>query len=209
MELIEYLNQYFLTSKQLTEQAKISATQLSEYQKNKLMPKPSYRLKVTTECNSFFGAHDEQYTVEYYPAGYLSWLGILKMESNPDVVYDIFSKRYKSTIKDLKLKGHNTLDQKLATQLDSHIKDEWQHFLDGTYGLCTRTGLPEDIAAKEFSICQINELISETDLTANQLQQLTRAVDLLDSSSALFAPHERERSSRQRLINDVRREYKL
>ncbi|MCG7552244.1 DUF6058 family natural product biosynthesis protein [Pseudoalteromonas sp. Of11M-6] len=32
-------------------------------------------------------------------------------------------------------------------------------------------------------------------------------VDLLDEASALFAPHERERSSRKRLIDDVRAKF--
>ncbi|MCJ8295556.1 MAG: DUF6058 family natural product biosynthesis protein, partial [Colwellia sp.] len=91
----------------------------------------------------------------------------------------------------------------------NHINEEWYLFLSGIYGLCTKTGLPEDIAAKEFSILEINELSELDDLTDQQINKLTVAVNLLDSASSLFAPHERLRSSRHRLVNEVRRKYQL
>ncbi len=209
MELVDYLSRYFLTTQQLVEGSKVSTNELADYQDRGIMPRPSYQLKMTIDANSFFGKHTEQHAIEYYPKGYLSWLGLLQINHTPQSVYQIFCKRYQSTIAELKTQGHCTNDPKLGNQLDNHIKDEWQHFLDGTYGLCTRSGLPEDIAAKEFAISQINELTSLEILDDKQLKQLNSAVGLLDSASALFAPHEREKSSRQRLINDVRREYKL
>jgi hypothetical protein len=75
--------------------------------------------------------------------------------------------------------------------------------------LCTKSGLPEDIAAKEFSILEINELSEIGELSTEQTNKLTIAVNLLDSASSLFAPHERLKSSRHRLVNEIRRKYKL
>ncbi len=46
-------------------------------------------------------------------------------------------------------------------------------------------------------------------LNEEQLNRLTNAVNLLDASSALFAPHERLTSSRHRLVNEVRRKFRL
>ncbi len=92
--------------------------------------------------------------------------------------------------------------------LEQHIKEEWQHFLEGTYGLCTKSGLPEDIAAKEIAIYQINEIL-EQDENKRDIETLTKAVDLLDNASSLFSPHERLRSSRHRLVDEVRRQHKL
>lgn len=82
-------------------------------------------------------------------------------------------------------------------------------FLNGIYGLCTKSGLPEDIAAKEFAIIEINELSIFDALNKEQLVKLTNAVNLLDKVSSLFAPHERLKSSRERLINETRFKYKL
>jgi hypothetical protein len=97
----------------------------------------------------------------------------------------------------------------MNSEFNNHLKQEWSYFIDGTYGLCTRSGLPEDIAAKEFSILEISELLELSELDQEQLSKLTLAVNLLDSSSSMYAPHERLQSSRHRLVNEVRRKYKL
>jgi hypothetical protein len=75
--------------------------------------------------------------------------------------------------------------------------------------LCTKSGLPEDIAAKELAVIEINELLALNELSLDELEKLTLAVNLLDSASSFFAPHERLRSSRHSLVNEIRRKYKL
>ncbi|RLM48934.1 hypothetical protein DVK02_18430, partial [Halobellus sp. Atlit-31R] len=92
--------------------------------------------------------------------------------------------------------------------LAAHLREEWSHFLAGTYGLCTRCGLPEDIAAKELAICIIRELTA-TDNADPDRERLRQAVDLLDLSSSPFAPHERARSSRRRYIDAMRLRFGL
>jgi len=105
--------------------------------------------------------------------------------------------------------GYSSSDEKVNAKLELHIKEEWQHFLNGIYGLCTKSGLPEDIAAKELAILQINALIEKDNLDKAQRDKLTKAVNLLDAASSLFAPHERLKSSRHRLIDEVRHQYQL
>lgn len=46
------------------------------------------------------------------------------------------------------------------------------------------------------------------ELNKDQLVKLTNAVNLLDKVSPLFAPHERLKSYRQRLISETRLKYK-
>jgi nitrogen-specific signal transduction histidine kinase len=209
LELINYLNSYFLTTQQLLEQAKVSTDQLAHFQRQGVMPQCSYKLNLQLSSDSFFGLHSEQQTIEYYAKGYVSWLAVLQSEPAVDAVFAIFSDRYRHTIEQLKTQGHRTENTKLTSEFASHLQQEWQHFLAGIYGLCTKTGLPEDIAAKEFAVIQINELTALTELSAAQRDRLTAAVDLLDAASSLFAPHERLKSSRHRLVNEVRRTYKL
>ena len=109
------------------------------------------------------------------------------------------------------LKNQNFCSQnaKVNENLNQHIKEEWQHFLKGTYGLCTRSGLPEDIAEKELAILIINEILDLDFITDERKEMLTQAVNLLDKVSPQFAPHERLRSSRHRLIDEIRRKFKL
>lgn len=209
MELINYLNEHFLTQQELLDVTKISEQTLVAYQKDGLMPMCSYKLNVTMQSDSFFGLHNENQTIEYYAKGYVSWLAVIETSTSPETIYSLFEQRYKQAIKVLKQQGHSSDNPKISSAVNDHIKDEWEHFLKGIYGLCTQSGLPEDIAAKEFSIIEINELMALEELNPQQIKKLTRAVDLLDSASSLFAPHERLRSSRHRLVDEVRRQHKL
>jgi hypothetical protein len=95
---------------------------------------------------------------------------------------------------------------------DAHIGAEWRHFLDGTYGLCTRSGLPEDIAAKEAAITLIRALTASgtpQGLDEEARGRLAAAVGLLDRASAPFAPHELARRSRRRYVDEVKKAWAL
>lgn len=209
MELIQYLTKHFFTQKELLELSKVTEQDLRKYQANRVMPKCSYKLQLNLQSDSFFGLYNDEQVIEYYAKGYVSWLAIIQSLDSTEAVYSLFSSRYKKAIENFKALGHSASSIKLTSELDQHIKNEWEHFLNGIYGLCTQSGLPEDIAAKELSILEINELLAINELTPEQINKLTIAVNLLDSASSLFAPHERQQSSRQRLIDDVRRKYQL
>ncbi len=212
MELINYLNEHYLTKQQLLDLAKISDDELCLYQRQEIMPKCSYRLALNYSSHSFFGEFTKQSDIEYYAKGYLSWLGIIKASNNHQSIFAIFAQRYRQAISELTQQGYHSDDAKVNEKLDQHIADEWQHFLNGTYGLCTKSGLPEDIAAKELAILQINETLAldeHSELGEPELAKLVKAVNLLDASSSIFAPHERANSSRHRLVDEVRRKYQL
>jgi len=209
VELIKYLNDHYFTKQELLEVSKVTEKMLRTYQENKVMPKCSYKLKLNLECESFFGLHGDKQEIEYYAKGYSSWLAIAQQLGSTEAVYSVFSNRYKAALATLHEQGHVSSDVKITSGLNTHIKEEWSYFLDGVYGLCTKSGLPEDIAAKELSILEINALSEQETLSIEQHRQLVRAVNLLDSASSLFAPHERLRSSRHRLVDEVRRRYQL
>lgn len=207
MELIKYLNEHFLTTCELLELSKITERELRELQQKGLMPQCSYKLNL--ESDSFFGTHIDSQELEYYAKGYISWLAAVKNYECSEVTYLSFSERYKFALNELKSEGYTASDYKVNEGIDLHIEEEWSHFLKGIYGLCTKSGLPEDIAAKELAILEFNEIIEMPNIDEMQLNRLECAVNLLDSVSALFAPHEVLKSSRHRLFDEVRRKYKL
>ena len=209
METIKYLNKYFITKSELLELTKTTETELHAFQQQGMMPQCSYTLKLSLESESFFGLHCDASELEYYAKGYISWLTIVKSLENPHDAYSIFRHRYTSAVSTLKEFGHHPHSSENDDGIESDVKEAWLHFLDGTYGLCTQSGLPEDIAAKALSIREINQLTDLDNLGGSQLTQLENAVNLLDSASSLFAPHERLTSSRHRLVDETRRKYKL
>lgn len=206
MDLLRYLDTHFLTRDQLLAAGDIDAAGLAALVG---LPEPSYRLVIDIGCDSFFGAYSEQHRIDYYAKGYADWIGAVRALAAEADARGVFEQRYRDRLAQLATAGIASDDPKLNAGLDAHLADEWRYFLDGTYGLCTRSGLPEEIAAKEVTIAIINELASEQALTGGETIRLAQAVDLLDDASAPFAPHERERSSRHRLVDLVRKSYKL
>lgn len=205
MMLLSYLNAHFITLEELSSVTNIDLNEIRHYQTERLMPLASYNLDVELKCNSFFGEHSEKGVTEYYAKGYVSWLSIVHSLRNKECVFDEFTRRYLKTISTLK---DVTCDSG-CSGLSEIITEKWEHFLQGTYGVCTKTGLPEDIASKGIAVSQIEELLGHEELNSSEIKRLEYFVNLLDSVSSPFAPHERLKSSRHRLVNEVRRKYKL
>jgi hypothetical protein len=208
MNLIDYLNRHFLTREQLLARTGIDGARLAALQERGMMPRPSYRLRLDLACDSFFGQHEECHAIDWYAQGYVAWAGLLDALESPHQAYHVFADRYRRRLAQLADENRCTAGDGLA--LETHIAAEWKHFLDGTYGLCTCSGLPEDIAAKEAAIVLIRELTSHgsgQELAEEQRQRLAAAVDLLDAASAPFAPHEVARSSRRRYVDAVRADW--
>ncbi|TOG57435.1 hypothetical protein CGI99_23685, partial [Vibrio parahaemolyticus] len=74
MMLVNYLNENFITLEELAIVTKIDQQDIRAYQTEKLMPLASYKLDVALNCSSFTGTHSENYVMEYYAKGYISWL---------------------------------------------------------------------------------------------------------------------------------------
>jgi hypothetical protein len=199
MNLIDYLNQHFLTREQLLARTGIDGARLDALQERGMMPRPSYRLRLELGCDSCFGPHAESQAIDWYAQGYVAWAGLLAALDGPRQAHAVFAERYRRRLAQL--------DAAESLHSEAHIAAEWRHFLDGTYGLCTRSGLPEDIAAKEAAIVLIRALTvlgAQRGLSDGERGRLAAAVDLLDGASAPFAPHELARSSRRRYVDEVR-----
>ncbi|MBV8635325.1 MAG: hypothetical protein JO002_12600, partial [Burkholderiaceae bacterium] len=183
--------------------------ELATMQARGVMPQPAYRLALDIACDSFFGRHQSQTDVAYYAKGYAAWINIVRNMQAEDA-FELFAQRYKAQLRQLAEAGMSAAHDKLNAGLDVHLGGEWQYFLDGTYGLCTRSGLPEDIAIKELATTVIKEITEERydkPLSHAEHAKLAAAVGLLDAASAPFAPHERLRSSRYRLVDQMRTAY--
>jgi hypothetical protein len=200
MELIDYLASHFLTRAQLLAACAVDAARLDACTAAGTMPAPSYRLRLHIDCTSFFSEHAEDHALDWYAQGYVAWLRMLT-DGGTDA-YASFSARYRAALAAEALFDTATMG---ALASDAHIAGEWTHFLAGTYGLCTRSGLPEDIASKELAIHVIRALTDDgRPLDDGDRARLAAAVDLLDRASSPFAPHERARSSRGRYVDGMR-----
>ncbi len=203
MNLIDYLKQHLLDEAHVLAACGIDASRLAHLQAARMAPAPAYRLRAALACDSIFGHHEEEHALSFYGNGMPAWIGAVDRMADETQAFALFAARYLARLATLPLRAQA---DKFNAGLDSHLRTEWQHFLVGTYGLCARSGLPEDIAAKEAASARIEELLALGDPPR---AELTQAVDLLDRSCSLFAPHERARASRHRLVEKVRLCYQI
>ncbi len=209
MELVNYLQQHFYDKGEFVKRTRLSAKKLAHLQQLNIMPLASYRVMMSVTCDSFLGDYHKEQCLEYYAKGYLSWCCAISKLTEERQAKLLFTERYKFKALQLQQTGFTCFANKLPDDFNTVIEQEWHLFLQGTYGVCTRTGLPEDIATKELTAMLIKQLTQQASLNSTEKDKLEKTVNLLDSASALFAPHERANSSREKLINQVRKDYQL
>ena len=202
MALLDYLQNRYLSEPQLLARGNCTQEQLRHWQEQGMAPKASYSLSMVLTCQSVLAEHQEQHYVLYYARATPAWLRQLDRLSAGYQAFNLFHKKYKRRLEVLKKMQLCPSGRAFNADLDEHIKKEWQHFLNGTYGLCTQTGHVAEIVDKEAAIAVIDELnfIQQTDHESTQL--LTSAKVLLHKACAPFPEHEYPGSSRARYLSD-------
>jgi len=196
MPLLGYLQQYFYHEDEILEKAGINQQNLHQLQANKLLPKASYKLKLDIRCCSFLADASLSEHVNFYPKAILNWLKIVQELQRPDLVFDFFCAQYKQQLLQLENMGLVSDNPSFGQDIDAHLKQEWHFFMEGIYGLCTKTGLPIDIASKELSMDIIKTLQKKPKSSQAQQKMLQLALTVFDGSCAMFAAHEYANSSR-------------
>ncbi|GAB3035090.1 DUF6058 family natural product biosynthesis protein [Bowmanella dokdonensis] len=203
MSLLEYLQRRYLTEEQLLAGAGCSQDQLRQWQKRGMAPQASYRLDLSLVCHSVLVEHRETQQLLFHARYTLSWLRLLTKVADAEQAFGIFAQIYENQLGQRRKQGFNTSSRCFNQQLCGHISQEWRHFLQGTYGLCTQTGRVEEIVDKELAIAIIEELTAgqpDAALQATVSGILERAYALLDKACAPFPSHEYPGSSRERYL---------
>ncbi|MFB9158963.1 DUF6058 family natural product biosynthesis protein [Chromobacterium violaceum] len=201
--LLDYLHTYFLSEPQLLFRCGLAPERLAELQREGRAPLPSYRLRCAGAVTSYFGEQALDGELAWYPQAMAEWL-IAADHADAATLRARFERRYRAELARLAEQGLP------AAEPVRGLDEEWAHFLAGSYGVCTRHGQVEQIAAKGAMVDLIDRLTDRQTRPALPEPErilLRRAVDLLDETEAWFAPHERAASSRARCVDGVRRRY--
>ncbi|NOX67898.1 MAG: antibiotic biosynthesis monooxygenase [Gammaproteobacteria bacterium] len=209
--VIRYIASNFLTLATLAERCCCNADTIFTWISQECLPGPSYTVLTSHEVHSFFGARStEPERLQYFPCSHIALvtrLQHLQTDLEPVGIHDLlqseFIAAYSSSIKEQSAWRHGLFD---ARELPNLAEQEWRHWLNGTYGLCTKRSTAADIAIKEACVRELEHLVGdtvETSLNDQQLQRVSQAVAKLDNVSAEFAPDEYNDSSRRRWIDDV------
>ncbi len=213
--LLDYLYKNFVTETEFCHQAKICKQQLIDLQKAKLIPLASYKLEVNLDCQSFTGKFKQTANYHFYHPNYINWyqLTLLHHITNKQSAMAMFQTAYETAQQDFICSDSGTQIIQIYDSKQwalNSIEETWQHFTNGTYGLCTVSGLPNHIFLKHIHGEFIKYIISKNsphEISTGDAKLLNSSVNILDEVTAPFADHERKTTSRQLNIINVRKQY--
>lgn len=215
--LLNYLYQEYLETSEFCKLANIQPAELSSLQKAKIMPNASYNLDINLHAKSYVAQKIENKCYQFYRKSQLIWLTIIDQRNilTEEAAQQYFKTQYEMAVADFLLSelAKNVCKNYPQSQWGlSPIDETWQHFLDGTYGLCTRSGMPNEIFLKQIYVRYIdflNQKYTPNTMGTELRIVLSKAVNALDKVESDFAPHEVAHSSRQRCITNIKKDYSL
>ncbi len=214
--MLNYLFENFDEKLRLVTKLDGNAARLEQLIENKCAPLPSYVINAQLACSSYFGAHNETAQLQFFAIGHAKWakqLTTMNIDQEPnakELFINIHGETHDKLMRSKLIDVARSLDLGIPTITTQMLNATWQHFLDGTYGVCTKDGLPGTIAKKQLLVTLLDSFIAKnsfTPLNRDSRKRLGELVNALDDVEPAFAPHERQRSSRQRCINDVRAKF--
>ena len=87
--------------------------------------------------------------------------------------------------------------------LNAELENEWEHYCNGIYGICTLNASPREIIEKEIAVKKLIALLNahRSEELPDQKENLSQIVGDYDRVSNLFAPYQRETSSRGKYVD--------
>lgn len=220
MTSLEYILTNFVSLPQLAALSGQTEDTINEFIAARCLPGPAYRLEGQVALSSVFGDHSEAWKASFFPRSHVEKVrSIARQEAPLEAVASsleaAFKAEYGALLIELQAREYGMADVFKTDgtvggrAAESLLNSEWNHYLDGTYGLCTRSASVREIAMKEIMIARIKHLSAQLEQKPVDTLRadLAQAVDMLDSVSAPFAPHEVSRSSRQSYITDIKHRF--
>lgn len=201
---LKYLAENFLTLDEVAERSSISTERIEAYIKEQLIPEPSYKVhkhfEITSPLNDSHKIEDE---VLYFPKSYVDLLKDCEKRSAEEIK-KVFIGKMRQHLKNHKtneLAYENAISDE--NKLEHALENEWTYFQKGIYGICTLKASPQEIIEKEVAVKKLLEFLDtfSEDEWKGKESELTQLIDEYDEVSNLFAPYQRESSSRGKYVD--------
>ncbi|HJS15895.1 MAG TPA: DUF6058 family natural product biosynthesis protein [Rheinheimera sp.] len=204
MLLKTYLQKHFVHKPAFASLLGITVERLDQLIAAKAVPEPTYVCDGNTISSAVFGVIETEESIygDYFRPECSRWVKIADQAApgqERDAVFSVLSHELKLGLQDY---------FKEPEMIEKKIQDFLPYFLNGTFGLCIAdpsTGT--SIARKEVLQLKLTELTengSNPSPEAISKSELLQLIDDYALSSMPFSPAEYERSSRKRLVDDLR-----
>jgi Family of unknown function (DUF6058) len=220
-DLDAYLAQHYLDAIQFADFCNISAATLSMLITKKRIPEPSYRISKNFTVYSYvFGEMDAPGSKpgEYFHPANRAWVLLAhgsKLDTESSQLKARFSNNFQSALTEFnqtlfRLNDSFTDDgMPIPEGLIARSETAWEHFLKGTFGLCIANPTSEYEIARKETLQEKLSALSENGLKAHfahdEINILLKLIEEYEAASMPFSPVEYSRSSRKRLVEDLRK----
>lgn len=223
-DLDRYLAHHYLNDVQLSAAAGIDIGSLDALVRDALVPAPAYVVSEHgTVCSYVFGEMDARGSVpgRYFHPAQAAWIDRARelLSSGPtgdapERMRNTFAANFSAALATLNLTTWRMPDcfdaqgAPISTGLRARTESAWRYFLNGTFCLCVANPISEaHIACKEVlqeKLTQLSQDGSRTAFSPDEARLLLALVDAYAVAAMPFSPVEYARSSRKRLVEDLR-----
>ncbi|MET3025184.1 DUF6058 family natural product biosynthesis protein [Flavobacterium sp. UW10123] len=216
-ENLAYIVDNYLEFEEVKRLTRLSDDELNGLIEEKLIPSPSYVINSEITISSPL---NDQHTVtmskRYFAKNIIDLIKKNRTES-----YKELKKEFKENLL-LHLNRHqnkafaygNVFDEKgeiNPEKAENALEEEWNYYCKGVYGICTLNNDENAIIEKEITIKRILDFIANKSSlqTVEEENYLKELNDELNKSTSLFAPYQRESSSRGKYLDKLLKEFSL
>lgn len=225
----DYLDQHYLDQNQFAEHCGLGLQDIELLVRSELIPAPSYLVSDARYCTSVvFGelldldSAEKLRTGTYFHPAASAWtkfafdtLQLHGADETKEIIKKQFAEEFAQA---LAIENNNTYRLRdcfdeagaaIATGIEHRVNTNWQHFLTGVFSLCVAN--PDSISNivhKEIlqeKLSAISDNGKRVDYQSEDLSTLTKLIDEYANSAMPFSPLEYPRSSRKRLVEDLRK----
>jgi uncharacterized protein (DUF952 family) len=222
-DLDHYLAKHYVNTTQFASLCGIEVDELRDLIGRELVPGPSYVVRAGELQSYVFGVMSAPGSTpgEYFHPAMATWvvrarhdLATHGVDRARERVRAMFDREFTAAFRELNetvFRLDDAFDedgQPLGPGLRRRLDSAWEHFVHGTFGLCVAN--PDsalNIARKEVLQEQLTAMTSngaKQAFASHELPALTRLIDAYEAESMPFSPIEYPRSSRKRLVDDLR-----
>lgn len=215
-QVIQYIRYEYLSLDQLADRTGISTQRIQSLIEARCLPRHSYEVTVRTSVASFTGDREvSEKLTRYYAPSHAERLRDIEATTSSDLslVADAVKRDFNDRFRD-EIVACGGMDDGTITlgQLEDLIAEEFEHWLAGTYGLCTNNATVREIVLKAVAISRIKRLTEDgtrETLSPEDLRALQNALTTLDTVASMFAPDERKTCSREIWLNAIAKRYDI
>jgi len=219
-----YLKGYYQTADQLAAVCSISTDELAALVSEKLVPHASYTIlegdRLISQAFGEMSVQDSTPGQHFHP-GNATWIALAleaKRKLGPQQAHCELKERFKNNfaaaLKELNKTTFRLPDsftdtgKILSKGLNLRTESAWDSFLKGIFSLCVADPASErSIAHKEIlqeALTNLTDSGSRADFSADSRRHILELIDQYAQAVMPFSPPEYPRSSRKRLVEDLK-----